>query len=52
MGGSHEHDAHVHSEVEDLENLGFGKHEDDDTAELGERYAGKYLERAKETSQI
>lgn len=43
MGGPEQHDAQVHSEVEDLEDLGVGECHHYDTSELGEGDAREYL---------
>jgi len=43
MRGADDHDAHVHAEVEDLEDLRVAERQHDDAAELGERDAAKHL---------
>ena len=44
--GADQHDAQVHTEVENLEDLGLGEGQDHDAAELGQRDAGQHLEKS------
>ena len=43
MESTEHHDAHVHAEVEDLEQLRLGEREDNDSAKLRQSYTTQNL---------